>query len=154
MAHQPGMQKSAPSAKAQATGLVAVRIAIGIFVLFSGIGKLRWLMDSTALSTQLADWYAHAGLMSRWYLERIMPGAPVFARLVPLGEILGGLALIAGFWTRLVAGVLLLMVLNFQLAGSVWFHYAYLTDPTGLPMLASLFALTIGGGRLPMSIRR
>ena len=66
----------------------------------------------------------------------------------------GGLALILGFWTRLAAGFAFLMVLNFQLAGGAMFHYAYLSDATGLPYLGALLALAIGGGRLPLSIRK
>jgi uncharacterized membrane protein YphA (DoxX/SURF4 family) len=73
---------------------------------------------------------------------------------VPLGEMLGGLALVAGFWTRLAAGCAFLMVLNFQLAQGAMFHVAYLTDATGLPYLTALLGLTFGGGRLPLSISK
>jgi uncharacterized membrane protein YphA (DoxX/SURF4 family) len=154
MAHQPGTHKLAGPARAQATALMIIRITLGIYLLFLGIGKARWLLDSTPLANQLALWSAHATPVSRWYLERVTPGAPVFARLVPLGEMLGGLALIVGFWTRMTAGALLLMILNFHVAAGAVFSYGFLRDATGLPILGSLLGLMLAGGRLPLSIRK
>src|SRR5438093_12645844 len=110
------MQNPAGSANAQAVALMLIRITAGMYWLFMGIAKARWLLDSTPLANQFAIWWAQATPLSRWYLERILPGTPVFARLVPLGEMAGGLALVLGFWTRLVAGAMFLMVLNFPVA--------------------------------------
>jgi uncharacterized membrane protein YphA (DoxX/SURF4 family) len=154
MAHYAGTQKSGGSAKAQAAGLTLIRVTVGIYLFFMGVGKVRWLLDSTPLANQLGVWLAQATPLSHWYLERITPGTPVFARLIPLGEMIGGLALVAGFWTRLTAGVLFLMILNFQVAAGAMFSYAYLTDAKGLPLLGSLLALILSGARLPLSLRR
>ena len=150
----PGVPKSVGSTRAQAAGLVLVRLTAGIYLFFVGLRKVSWLLDSTPLATQLSLWLSQATPLSRWYLERLMPGEPVFARLVPLGEMIGGLALCLGFWTRLAAGLAFLMVVNFQLAAGAMFHYTYLSDATGLPFLGALMALTIGGARLPLSVRR
>jgi uncharacterized membrane protein YphA (DoxX/SURF4 family) len=133
---------------------MVIRITAGIFLLFMGISKAWWLLDSTPLANQLSIWSAQATPLSRWYLERILPGTPVFARLVPLGEMAGGLALVFGFWTRLVAGAIFLMIVNFHVASGAMFTYAYLTDAHGLPLLGSLLGLVIGGGRLPFSVKR
>jgi uncharacterized membrane protein YphA (DoxX/SURF4 family) len=154
MAHGLGAQRSGGSQTAPADGLMLIRLAVGVYLFFVGVGKASWLLDSTPLANQLSFWLSHASPLSRWYLERIMPGTPVFARLVPLGEIVGGLALLLGFWTRLVAGVSLLMILNFQFAAGALFSYAYLTNATGIPLLGALLGLTIGGGRLPLTLRR
>lgn len=154
MAHQPGMQRSGGSQTAPAAGLMLIRMTVGIYLFFMGLSKASWLLDSTPLADQLSLWLSHASPLSRWYLERIMPGAPVFARLVPLGEMVGGLALCFGFWTRLVAGVLLLLILNFQLAAGAMFSYAYLTNANGIPLLGALLGLTLGGGRLPLTLRK
>ena len=154
MAQQTGLPKSGGSQKAQAAGLMIVRLGAGIYLFFIGLHKISWLLDSTPLANQLSSWLSQSTPVSRWYLERIMPGTPLFARLVPIGEMLGGLALVAGFWTRLAAGCAFLMVLNFQLAQGAMFHVAYLTDATGLPYLGALLGLTIGGGRLPLSISK
>lgn len=154
MSHQPGGQSSGGSKTAPAVGLMLVRLAVGVYLLSMGVSKASWLLDSTSLANQLSLWLLHASPLSRWYLERIMPGTPVFARLVPLGEMVGGLALFLGFWTRLAAVVLLLMVLNFQLAAGAMFSYAYLTNANGIPLLGALLGLTLGGGRLPLTLRK
>src|SRR5438132_11090776 len=90
----------------QGTGLAILRIAIGVFFTFEAIGKFGWLTSSSHLAAQLTDWSAAAapGSVSAWYLHRIaLPGAPYFARLVPLGEFISGLALLVGFGTPLFA---------------------------------------------------
>ena len=154
MAHQPRPQNSAGSATAQGLGLMLIRITAGIYLFSMGISKVRWLLDSTPLANQLSVWSAQATPLSQWYLERLLPGTPVFARLVPLAEMAGGLALAVGFWTRLVAGAMFLMILNYQLAAGAMFSSAYLTNANGLPLLGSLLGLVLGGGRLPLSARK
>jgi uncharacterized membrane protein YphA (DoxX/SURF4 family) len=78
----------------------------------------------------------------------------VFARAVLLGELIGGTALILGVWTRLAATLPFLMVLNFHFASGLLFQYSYLTNGYGFPVLGSLLALSIGGARLPLSLRK
>ena len=151
---QAAAAKSGGGQKGQSIGLMLVRISVGVFLFFAGVSKISWLLDSGPLSRQLAQWLAQATPASRWYLTRLLPGTPVFARLVPLGEIMAGLALVLGFWTRLASGLAFLMVLNFQVADAAMFRYSYLTDATGLPILGALLGLAIGGGRLPLSLKK
>jgi uncharacterized membrane protein YphA (DoxX/SURF4 family) len=152
-AQSSGLQKSGGQ-KGQAVGLTLIRITVGVYLFFMGVSKVSWLLDSTPLASQLSQWLGDATPISRWYLDRVMPGAPIFARIIPLAEMAGGLALALGFWTRIAAALCLLMVLNFQLAAAAMFKYSYLTDATGLPLLGALLGLMIGGGRLPLSLRR
>jgi uncharacterized membrane protein YphA (DoxX/SURF4 family) len=151
MVHPPG-QKSV-GGKGQAASLTIVRICVGMFIFFFGFDKASWLLDSTPLLTQLSSWLTDAPPISRWYLERMMPGAPVFARLLPSGLMLGGFALVLGFWTRMAAALALLMVLSLQLAAGSMFRYQYLSDPGGLPVVGALVALIVGAGKLPLSLR-
>ena len=140
----------------QGTGLSILRICIGIFFIFEGLGKIRWLTDTSLLARQLADWSqaVPAGSWSHQYLERVaMPYSTIFARLVPLGEITSGAAMVAGFWTPLFALVAFFMALNFQFASGALFHYSILTSGYGPPVLGSTLALAVGGVRLPWSIR-
>ena len=130
---------------AQAAALLLLRVLLGVFMLFFGLDKASWLLDATPLATQLSSWLLDAPPASRWYLERIIPGAPVFARVVPLGAMLGGLALVLGFWTRMAAFVSLVLVLSLQLGAGSMFRYAYLMDASGLPLVGGLMALVIGG---------
>jgi uncharacterized membrane protein YphA (DoxX/SURF4 family) len=138
-----------------AHGLRALSVLLGVFLIFMGLDKTDWLMDGGILTRRLQDWRASAPAMSRWYLETIaIPGAPVFARLVLLGELAAGTALVCGVKVRLAAAASLVMVLNFHFASDVIFHYSYLTNAYGPPVLGGLLALTIGGTRLPFSLSR
>jgi uncharacterized membrane protein YphA (DoxX/SURF4 family) len=140
----------------QGTGLTIVRVAVGVFFLFEGLGKWRWFFDSSQLAAQLAGWQHAAGAASLngAYLTRFaLPGARVFARLVPLGEITSGLALILGLWTPFFALLAFLLALNFQFASGALFKYSFLTSGYGLPVLGSTLGLAIGGRRLPLSLR-
>jgi len=139
----------------QGTGLAILRICIGIFFLFEGIGKIRWLTDPSLLTGQLAAWAqaVPAGSWSHTYLERVaLPHSSTFARLVPLGELTSGTAMIAGFWTPFFALVAFFMALNFQFASGALFKYSILTSGYGLPVLGATLALAVGGIRLPWSI--
>ncbi len=37
-------------------GLTLLRFLLGVFFLFEGLGKLRWFLDPSLLSQQLATW--------------------------------------------------------------------------------------------------
>ena len=140
----------------QATSLTILRICIGTFFIFEGLGKIRWFTNTSLLAGQLADWSqaVPAGSWSHLYLERVaMPYSTVFARLVPLGEISSGVAMVAGFWTPFFALVAFFMALNFQFASGALFKSSILTSGYGLPVLGSTLALAVGGVRLPWSIR-
>jgi uncharacterized membrane protein YphA (DoxX/SURF4 family) len=146
---------SAPAASGPAaTALRVLSMFLGVFFIFEGLGKIAWFSDSGQLAGALQGWLKDAAPTSRWYLETFaIPGVPMFARLVPLGELLGGAAMLAGFWTRIAALAAFLMVLNFHVASGAIFQYRFLTNGFGLPVLGGLLALAIGGSRLPWSIR-
>jgi uncharacterized membrane protein YphA (DoxX/SURF4 family) len=140
----------------QGLGLTLLRIFIGVFFLFEGLGKISWFTDASILGARLSDWTqaAAAGSMSQWYLQRIaLPGFSIFARLVPLGEIVSGLALIVGLWTPLFGFIAFFMALNFAVASGAIVKYSFLTNGYGLPVLGSTLALAIGGIRLRWSVR-
>jgi uncharacterized membrane protein YphA (DoxX/SURF4 family) len=140
----------------QGTGLAIVRICIGMFFIFEGLGKIRWFVDASILSGQFAGWMQTAapGSIAHSYLERIaIPYVGVFARIVPLGELCSGLALLLGIWTPFFAFVAFFMALNFQIASGGLFRFAFLSSGYGLPVLGSTLGLTLGGVRLPWSVR-
>ena len=137
-------------------GLATLRILIGIFFLFQGIGKLHWFVDSSNLAGQLDGWLralSPDSLSARYLTRFITPHTALFARLVPLGEISSGLAMLFGFWTSLFALIAFCMVLNFHIASGAIFKYSFLTNGYGLPVLGATLALALGGVRLPWSIR-
>ncbi|MGH9140568.1 MAG: DoxX family membrane protein, partial [Vicinamibacterales bacterium] len=130
----------------QGSGLAILRIGLGIFFLFEGLGKVRWFTTPSLLAAQLAGW-AQAVPAASWshvYLDRMaMPYVLVLARLVPLGELTCGVAMIVGLWTPLVAFVAFFMALNFQFASGALFKYSVLTSGYALPVLGSTLALTV-----------
>jgi len=128
----------------QAVGITILRICIGVFFIFEGLGKLRWFTDPSILHGQLSGWLAAvpAGSLSHAYLQRFaVPGTAVFARLVPLGELTSGAALLFGAWPRVFAFVAFFMALNFHVASGALFTYGFLTNGYGLPVLGSTLAL-------------
>ena len=138
-----------------AAGLRALSLLLGVFMLFMGINKFGWLTDTSVLASRFTEWRDAGPPAARWYLETLaIPGMPLFARIVPLAEVACGVALMLGFWTRLAAGLALVMVLNFHFASDVLFHYAYLTNGFGLPVVGGLLALTLGAKNLPFSLSK
>lgn len=139
----------------QARGLTALRVFLGVFFLFEGIGKIGWLMDPSPLAAQLTGYLQSANEWNRGYLQTVcIPGAAVFARLVLLGELATGVSLILGAYARYAAMLAFLMVLNIHFASGAVFEYRFLTNGYGLPVLGGLLALAIGGAALPLSLKR
>ena len=134
-------------------GLLFVRIALGVFFIFEGWDKLPWMANPDLLANALHKW-ADAGVpTARWYIETaLLPGVPVFARLVFLGEVSAGLAFFFGVWVRPAAVLTFLMVLNIHIAHSSIFQYGFLSKGDGLPILGGLLALAIAGKDLPLSL--
>ncbi len=141
------------AANREATGLVTLRMFLGVFFLALSFSKLRWLMSSQTLSTTLNEW-AKTATWNEWYLHNVaLPYVEVFARLVMLGELCLATALLLGLFTRTAAILGFLMVLNFHFASGQILHLNFLTNGFGLPVLGGLLALAIGAGRLPWSLR-
>jgi uncharacterized membrane protein YphA (DoxX/SURF4 family) len=137
---------------------IAVRIlslAMGIFLLAMGTDKLAWFADSDLLVRQLQQWRGAARPLARWYLDTIaIPGAPLFALVVPAAELAAGTVLLLGIRVRLAAALALLMIMNFHLAADVMLRIEYLRNGYGPPILGALFALVIGGRQLPFSLSK
>lgn len=138
-----------------ARGLTALRLFLGVFFLFEGIGKVGWLLDPSPLTTQLTGYLQGANQWNRAYLESVcLPGAAVFARLVLFGELATGVSFILGAYARYAAIAAFLMVLNIHFASGALFQYRFLTNGYGLPVLGGLLALAVGGAALPLSVRK
>ena len=148
--------RGATSTAAASVGLRLLAIAIGVFFLGMCSSKLAWFTNSDILLQKFQQIFLpKAPPIVRWYLETVcIPGTPLFARLVPLGELVAGFALILGFWTRMAAVAAFLMVLNFHFATSAFWSIDFLRDGTGFPLLGGLLALAIAGSRLPLSVSR
>ena len=133
----------------QPTERLALRglaISTGVFFLAMGMNKLAWITEPALLADRFGVWLPTAVPYARWYLELVaIPGALLFARLVPIAEISTGAALVMGIRVRLVAAAAMFMVLNFHLATGSFSSWSFLRDGTGLPVLGALLALTLAG---------
>jgi uncharacterized membrane protein YphA (DoxX/SURF4 family) len=135
--------------------LRVLSIALGVFLLFMGLDKIDWLLDSGFLAGRLQEWRGTARPLARWYLDTVaIPFAPIFARVVPLAELAAATALILGVWVRWAAALTMLMVVNIHFAADIMLRYDYLINGYGLPILGGLLALALGGKKLPMSVWR
>ena len=144
--------RAATSAPGASIGLRVLAICIGVFLVAMAFNKLAWFADGQMLLDRFLRWLPDARPAVRWYLETIaIPAAPLFARLVPLGELTCGIALIVGFWPRIAAALSLFMVLNFHFATGTYWSSEFLRDGTGLPLIGALLALTLNKGKLPFS---
>ena len=148
--------RAAAVASPGALGLRLLAVLLGVFFLGMCSSKIAWLTNSSILQQKFETIFLpKAPPIVRWYLETVcIPGAPLFARLVPLGELAAGLALIFGFWTRMAAIAAFLMVLNFHFATSAFWSIDFLRDGTGLPVLGGLLAIAISGAKLPFSVSK
>jgi uncharacterized membrane protein YphA (DoxX/SURF4 family) len=140
--------------RSAATALRILAFLVGIFFLALAVDKLTWLTDSGPLLRQFDAWDTNGSAASRWYVQVIArPGTPLFARLVPLAEGAAGVALMLGFWSRMVAGLALVMVLNFHFAAGSYWSWPFLRDGMGLPVIGALLAIAIGGAQMPWTLR-
>ncbi|MDQ0025386.1 putative oxidoreductase [Variovorax paradoxus] len=108
----PAQASSIPPATLDDSGKLLLRVVVGVLVLLHGIFKIS----------------AGVGFVSAMLVKSGLPGG--LAYLVYVGEIVAPLLMIAGFWTRAAAGV---VVINMLAA-------------FGLVHMADLFALTKQGG--------
>ena len=140
---------------ASANGLRLLSAVLGIFLISMGLGKLDWAADSSLLENELRNWWGPAPAISKLYIDWFaMPLHPVLARLVLLGELTTGLALVAGYRLRLAALAALFMILNFHFAMGLLFSSEYLTNGYALPVVGGLAAVAVGARRLPYSLDR
>jgi uncharacterized membrane protein YphA (DoxX/SURF4 family) len=144
--------RRATGAGGQAYGLALMRVLIGVFFLFTAIDKLGWLISSEELINRFSGYLHNASSWNRWYLDQLVPGLPIFARVVVVGEFATALAFLTGFWTQLAAIVGFVLVANYHVVTGTMLRYSFLTDPFGLPLLGALIALAVGGARLPWSL--
>ncbi len=140
---------------ASANGLRLLSAVLGIFLISMGFGKLDWAADSSLLENELRNWWGPAPAISKLYIDWFaMPLHPILARLVLLGELTTGLALVAGYRLRMAALAALFMILNFHFAMGLLFSSAYLTNGYALPVVGGLTALAVGARGLPYSLDR
>ena len=135
-----------------AMALRIVTLGLGIFFLAMSYNKLAWFGEPSQLTQRLERWLPDAAPYARVYLQALaIPGAELFARIVPIAELLTALSMLTGLYMRIAAAAALFMILNFHTATSSFSSADFLGDATGPPMFAALIAVIVAGRGLPLS---
>lgn len=102
--------------------LVVLRLYLGGVFLVASLPKLQ--LDFTpglvGFLEQVALERGHP-FYQQFVQQVVLPNAPVFAALVTWGELLVGVLLILGLFTRLSAVVALVLTVNYMFAKGAWF---------------------------------
>ncbi len=127
--------------------LLILRVSLGVFMIAKALDKLAWFTHPDILTVKLNAFLAKATPSNRWWVMLLIPGAAVFARLVPLGELTAGVSLISGRLSRVAAILAFLMILNFHLATGALFRWDFPSDGQAFPVLGGLLAVALSGRR-------
>jgi uncharacterized membrane protein YphA (DoxX/SURF4 family) len=104
--------------------LVILRIHLGAILLITDAGKI---FRAQPFSVELVDfiniilkrpgwsWYQH------FLRATVLPHADTFALLVMIGELIAGICLLTGTFTRAAAVIAMFLFLNYMLAKGRWF---------------------------------
>ncbi len=119
-----------------------LRIAIGIFFVAQGLNKLEWYTTSEFLRTSIDRYSLNAAPVSAWYQKHVAyPGIEAWARMIPTGEMLVGIALVLGLLTRAALISALALVLNYHLTNGTLFTTAFFSNPYAFVILSCLLFL-------------
>jgi thiosulfate dehydrogenase [quinone] large subunit len=102
--------------------LVLLRIYLGVIFLLAAWPKLGgdFTPGLTGFLQKVALENGHP--FYREFVRRVvLPNALLFASLITWGELLVGVTLVLGLFTRFSAGVALVLVVNYMLAKGAWF---------------------------------
>ena len=135
------MNDAPASVRADDVGLLVLRLALGVLILFHGVDKLLHGVDGIAGMLQGAG----------------LPG--VLAYAVYLGEILGPMLLVVGWYARVGAGLILAnMIVAVALAHpqellALNQHGAWALELQGMYVFTALALVLTGPGRLAVNRR-
>ena len=126
--------------------LTILRIYLGVILLYTVYGKLS---ADTPFSDELRDYLAL--VMSRARLTPfyshflhsiVVPNEKLFSYLIMTGELIAGLGLLTGAFTRIAAFIALFLFLNYMLSKGRWFW-----SPDSEDAAVFFIALVVGLGR-------
>ena len=126
--------------------LTILRIYLGVILLYTVYGKLS---ADTPFSDELRDYLALvmtrarlAPFYSHFLHSIVVPNEKLFSYLIMTGELIAGLCLLTGAFTRVAAFIALFLFLNYMLSKGRWFW-----SPDSEDAAVFFIALVVGLGR-------
>ncbi|HET6318658.1 MAG TPA: DoxX family protein [Chloroflexota bacterium] len=113
-------------------GLALVRMGLGVLLLISAMDKLGkgWLRNGDAMTQTIQQTLPKTEAFYKPFLEgTVLPNATMYSQLVAIGELVSGVSLVLGLFTRLGAIVCMWLMLNYMAMKGTMFHQ-YLVGPT------------------------
>ncbi len=103
--------------------LAMMRIYLGVILLITDIGKLT---DTIPFSDSMLGFLnAFASREDSFYVHFVqavvIPNAKLFSYLVMTGELIAGIGLLTGAFTRISAFIAIILFVNFMFAKGAWF---------------------------------
>lgn len=99
--------------------LVILRVHLGVILLITDAGKIFRSAPFSAEMLSFLQGYAMrnaSGPYQQFLQHLVIPHAIVFSYLVMAGELVAGISLLLGIWTRAGAAIAMFLFLNFMLA--------------------------------------
>lgn len=143
-----------PSSSTYAFWLALFRIYAGAFWLMHGIPKFTHSSDfmppGGMMTGFLNNAITHTSGPYQWFLTSVvLPNAGLFAELVRLGEVMTGLLLLLGLFTRVGAVIGILLSLNYLTASGDFSHMSVLLSGLNFAALVlSAINLVLPTGRV------
>ncbi|HLJ56842.1 MAG TPA: DoxX family membrane protein [Chthonomonadaceae bacterium] len=128
--------------------LALLRIFLGVKLLIAGIEKWRWVTQ-TGLGEKLGDWIHHKAPIY-WYVpfleSSVLRHSHLFTWLVVFGEIILGIMLVFGLYTRLASFLAIVMLVNYMfLTWNLGFQWQGLNQAL---IAIALTCMITGAGRV------
>jgi uncharacterized membrane protein YphA (DoxX/SURF4 family) len=145
--------KPLPSSSTYAGWLAVIRILTGIMWLGHGIAKFRESQNFMPPNGYFAMYVSH-GLQTstgayHWFLATVVsPNIAIFAELTRLGEVLTGLSLLLGLWTRLGGAGGVFLTLNYLAARGALLRPSSVETIDFAMLVLSLVSLVLPTGRV------
>lgn len=143
-----------PSSSTYGFWLAIFRIYTGAFWLMHGIPKFTHSVDfmppTGMMNGFLNNAITHTSGPYQWFLSSVvLPNAGLFAEMVRLGEVLTGLLLFLGLFTRAGAVIGILLSLNYLTASGDFAHLSVLLSGlNSAALMLSLINLVLPTGRV------
>jgi thiosulfate dehydrogenase (quinone) large subunit len=105
--------------------LTILRIYLGVILLYTVIGKLTASSPFTEEMLSFINFEIKGGRPAAFYISFlqsvVIPNAKLVSYLVMTGELIGGLGLLFGAFTRVCAIIAMVLFINYMLAKGRWF---------------------------------